>query len=259
MSVNKLIISLFIILSLVGQNTNAQENVSCLSEVLENPRSAQMYADFYYEYEDEDKSAFAQRFFAQVQLKMNSENGCAINTKQPSFTCVEGNGSYPVCGAKVDDFYIAVVKDYVDSARLVVNQRPSNGYTWVPGVKKQNDDTTLYLPDTSYCYSELLDDSYDSQVYALDMTPYLPRNVFAGDRRFVIAQSLRDVVREKAEEFPRCELKITEYPTSNVVCKAMKGNAWQACFVSPRAGGGYFVYTFLHGSPLMHMTFNRWD
>lgn len=231
-------------------------NSTCLDEALENPRSTLMYADFFYE--QEEKSQFAQKFFEQVQAKLNAETACTVVETQVQFNCVESNGSYPVCGAKVNDFFIAVIKDYVDSARLVVNRRQTGAYTWVPGTKRKYDDSTLYLPNSSYCYSALLDDSYDSQVYALDMTPYLPRYIFAGDRRFIIAESLRDLVREKADSVSSCEFRITNYPTDEVRCKAMAGNTWQACFASPK-GGGYFVYTFLQGSSLMHMTFNRWD
>ena len=230
---------------------------SCLDQVLESPRRAQMYADFFYE--EEDKTQFAQRFFEGVQSKLSSETACRIVKKKANFTCVEGNGSYPVCGSKVNNYYVAVVKDYVDSARLVVNKRPRGSYTWVPGEKAKNDGATLYLPNSSFCYEPLLAGSYDSQVYAMDMTPYLPKFIFGGDRRFVMAESLRELVQEKSDETPAsCEFSITNYPANNVTCKAMAGSAWQACFASPN-GAGYFVYTFLHGSPLMHITFNRWD
>lgn len=241
----------------LSQSSVADDGVnSCLERAFSDPRSATMFADFYYE--TEDKALFAQQFYQRIQEKLSNENYCEVNTKKPAFTCVRGNGAYPVCGAKVDNYYVAVVKDYVDSARLIVNKRPANSYTWIPSEKSKNDNAMLSIPDSSYCYEGILDGSYDSQTYTLDVRPYLPFYFFRGDRRFIMADSLQDLVQSKAEANSRCQLRLVDYPAKEISCKKMAGSAWQACFASPN-GGGYFVYTFLHGSPRMHMTFNRWD
>ena len=94
---------LFLLSSMPAANASA-ESQSCLEVAFDNPRGASMYADFYSDYED--KKAFAQEFFQQIQSQLNNSSQCQVNTKKVKFTCVEGNGSYPVCGGKVNNYYV---------------------------------------------------------------------------------------------------------------------------------------------------------
>ena len=228
---------------------------SCLELIESRPRIAEGYADLFFK--EDDLQSFAVKFYEGFLNKLSAKTSCLLpEFPTPEFTCIEFDLAAPICGAETKDYRIGLVKDFVDSARFVVSNRKPQKSAKIPGISSEYNWQTLYLPNPAFCYDGLLDQEIDSQVFPIDVSQWLP----AKDKRFVMAETLRYLVKQKAIGYYQdsCQKEIFEYPVGDVSCKYLGETGLDACVITPE-DGGYYVFIWSEGDPKLNFIFNRYD
>lgn len=248
---------MILFISLLSRLALAQQ--TCLSLVAEKPRLAVLNVDDIY-YDAETLEEFADQFLGNVLNHLNATTGCQISGAAfAEFKCIGVNGDEhnipsPICGGMLNGYSLAVVKDYVDSARLIVQKKDPAAEIILPGVNPIHDDTSLYLPDTGYCSMGLLDGGMDSQVFQFNLRSYLP----SSDKRFLMAQTLRSYVEVEAQYNSSCEYVVRTLATSSATCSVLPNSDFEYCALTS-TNAGYFYYFWMNDKSLSNAVYLRWD
>ncbi|GLS24352.1 hypothetical protein [Marinibactrum halimedae] len=211
-------------------------------------------------YDAEDVRDFAVQAVVNMTENFASEGSECRTFSQPmnreTVTCEE-IGGVDACIIPSDAGEFIVVRDYVDSANIVLTEYDSD-YRYFPKIDAKNDQESLWLPNPSSCYSELLEglveSEYfsDSQAYSVDVSNY----TYFDDFRYVLARSTRDVVGNVAAQNEACHVVTEAHPATEAECLYREGKP-SLCGITS-TDSGFFVY-ISDAETQMHVLFNRWD
>ncbi|NRA66856.1 MAG: hypothetical protein HRU19_20375 [Pseudobacteriovorax sp.] len=229
--------------------------LSCLQILQEKPILGNSVADIFYEAENTE--TFAQVFFKEFIQEFSRKTSCkTIEPAATPFVCASFPKANPICGSVQGDFRVAVVKDFVDSARVVVSPLTAPEPESIPGISYEYNWQTLFLPDPVFCYDGLLDGGLDSQIHPVNISKWLP----ARDKRFIMAETLRELVENQSVGYfeDSCQKKIFEYPMREVNCRFLGQTGLDACVITPEQGG-YYAFIWSGANPNISIIFNRYD
>ena len=226
---------------------------SCLDVVEARPYAARYFND--YDVDGGTLKGFASNFFQQGQKQLAKRTGCR-SEQTPSFKCVDFEGGSPVCVADKNDLFVIITKDRVDEARLLAVRKDLAAEKIIPSVDVQNNGSTLYLPETGACYRGLLGQNNDSRLFQVFLDRYLPSK----DVRFLMAQSLREVVGDIAQSHSNSECAYIpiERSASAAQCFSLGNGQIQACNLVS-GSNGHLTFIFQNTSDQSFMIFNRYD
>ncbi|SMF82378.1 hypothetical protein [Pseudobacteriovorax antillogorgiicola] len=252
-----------VILSASVIATSAQA-ATCLDQVKNQPASGYINVDdIYYELQDSRlpnwQELFAFKTVKALESRLGDESCEALNVTAEDFVCKAGEQI--VCVAKDSDrnLSVAVVKDYVDSANVVVLESSQDARKF-PLFQRENDFAELWLPNPNACYAGLLNNfSGDSAVHTVSVQDEKRWS----DGRFVLAAGLRKVVEGLVAKYQESEDKtICNYEKLVLRADALScryfGYGVEACSIKGTQSG-YFEIFKVAGSDKLSIVFNRFD
>ncbi|MEM9103215.1 MAG: hypothetical protein AAGB12_12920 [Pseudomonadota bacterium] len=240
---------------------------TCLEKIRDLSHLGKVYVDnIYYPLRDEQanqfddwRKIFSQQTLDTLQEPLAEQLSCEpFPVSAEDFSCTD-IAQTEICSANtnVTGLSVTIVKDYVDSANVVVLDSTKNPVSGLPTIDIALDDTALYLPAPELCYETLLDTGEglsDSSSYTLNVSAF--KNF--QDLRFVMARALRDLVREKAQVFPDiCEYQTVTRETKDMRCDVLNASI-ETCVID-NLNGGFFVLIAERLSGNLGAVFNRWD
>ena len=237
---------------------NTAQGASCLESLKTNPSAGYINVDeIYYELQEAGLSQWQETFAFQtlraLESRLGSESCEPLNVSIDHFVCKKAETVVCVANDREGDLSVAVVKDYVDSANVVVLDRTKHVRSF-PEFLPQNAEQELWVPSTSACYGALLNDySGDSAAFSVNVRDYL----WWSEGRFVFAAGLRKLVRGLALQSEDCVYKKLTLTASDLNCREF-GAGITACALN-NTGAGFFEMFKRDGSDTITIVFNRWD